>query len=121
MLGRCELPPELRQTRVRFDILALYRCKNPTLKTLFQAAAQAEEGNPDGHPKKQGNQRRVDSSQQRTPTTTEGQSISCLLTHASLETADVRSTRATLERRCCPLVVGFSKKKKRFRGISPVT
>lgn len=101
-MGRCELPLELRQTRLRFDILALYRCKNPTLKTPLQAAAQAEEGNPDGHPKKQGNQRRVDSSQQRTPTTTEGQSISCLLTHASLETADVRSTRGGIREAVSP-------------------
>lgn len=118
MLGPCELPLELRQTRVRFDILAPYRCKNPTLKTLFQAAAQTEEGDPDGHPKKQGNQRRVDSSQQRTPATTEGQSASCLLTRASLETAGVRSTRATLERRGCPLVGGFSKR-LRFTGTFP--
>lgn len=40
---------------------------------LCQAAVQAEEGDPDGDPQKQGNQRGVDTPQQRAPTATQGQ------------------------------------------------
>lgn len=42
-------------------------------KCLSQAAVQTEEGDPDGNPQKQGNQRGVDTPQQRAPTAAQGQ------------------------------------------------
>lgn len=42
-------------------------------KPLSQDAVQTEEGDPDGDTEKQGEQRRVDAAQQRTPAAAQGQ------------------------------------------------
>lgn len=55
-------------------------------KILSQAAVQTEEGDPDGNPQKQGDQRGVDTPQQRAPTATQGQPMFCFGEHDFLAT-----------------------------------
>lgn len=66
-----------------------------TFPLVFQAAGQTKEGDPDGHPQKQGGQRCADASQQRAAAAVQGQPCVCVIACCSVQqNADISKTRS---------------------------